>query len=93
MDAFSVTVDHEEMVVTLQASLKLPGTITTPNELNELLKENNVFKGIDTAEINKAFKELKDLKEGKTYIVAQGKPPINGVDGKLDFHVKCIWKS
>lgn len=93
MDAFSVTVDHEEMVVTLQASLKLPGTITTQNELNELLKENNVFKGIDTAEINKAFKELKDLKESKTYIAARGKPPINGVDGKLDFHVNVSGKA
>ena len=93
MDAFSVTVDHEEMVVTLQASPKLPGTITTSNELKELLKENNVFKGIDTAEINKAFQELKDLKDGKKYIVAQGKPPINGVDGKLEFHVNVSGKA
>ena len=93
MDAFSVTVNHEELIVTLKASGKLPGTVTSQPELSLLLKENNVFKGIDKAEINRAFTELAELKEQKEYIIARGKAPKNGTDGRLEFHVNVSGKA
>ncbi len=93
MDAFAVTVDHEEMIVSMKAGLKLPGTITSKKELSELLRENNVFKGVDKDEINRAFEELPGLKEEKIFIVAQGKPPVNGIDGRLEFHVNVSGKA
>lgn len=93
MDAFSVTVDHEEMIVTLKAGGKLPGTVTSQRELSVLLKENNVFKGIDKDEIKRAFEELKDLTEERKYIIARGKAPVNGTDGRLEFHVNVSGKA
>ena len=93
MDAFNVTVNHEEMIVTLKASGKLPGTVTSQQELTVLLKENNVFKGIDREEITRAFNELGGLTDPKEYIIARGKSPKNGVDGRLEFHVNVSGKA
>ncbi len=92
MDAFKVVVDHEDMIVTLQAGIKLPGTISTARQLNVILEENNVFKGVDSAEIERAFQELPSLTTEKVYVIARGEPPQNGKNGRLEFHVNVSGK-
>lgn len=87
MDAFLIKVDHEAMVVTLKASPALPDSIKTPEQLAVILKENNVFQGIDKVAIQSAFEELPKLKEEKTFVIARGKEPVNGKNGKLEFYV------
>ena len=93
MDAFAVNIDHENMVVTITASSALPGTVKTSAQLNLMLRDNNVFKGIDKDEIAKAFSELAELKKKKKYIVARGKEPVQGKDGSLHFHVNVSGKT
>jgi len=86
--AFNLIVDHEEMVARLEAAEATPDTISTLEYARERLKANNVVAGIDEAELAHAFARLPALdKPGEVFVVARGRRPVHGIDGRVDFKV------
>ncbi len=93
MDAFKLDIDLEEMVVKLIASPPLPDTFRDPDMVRDALKENNIFQGIKPKQIELAFEGMEDLEEGDEFIIAEGKLPIHGQNGSVDFLVNISGKA
>lgn len=93
MDAFILEIDHETMQATITASPALTDSISDKDLLIARLKEENVLKGINVAEIDKAFSELDECEEGKTYTIAEGQGAINGEHGYIEFFVNVSGKA
>lgn len=86
--AFQLHVLHDELEARIEANHPVPGTFANAEALMEALKEENVFKGIDTEAIDKAFQRLLDLDEpGESFVIARGKPARHGKNGSIDFKV------
>ncbi len=86
--AFNLIIDHEEMVARLETVEATPESISTLEAARALLKADNVTAGVDEAALAEAFARLPGLdKAGEIFIVARGKRPVHGSDGRVEFKV------
>ncbi len=93
MNGFKLSIDRSQMYAVLSPTKKLEHSITDIKSLLSSLEENMIKKGLLKNVILKAFADLPNLKEDKKYIIAKGKEPQNGKNGKIIFDIDVSGKS
>lgn len=87
MEGFRIIIDRNNMFVKLLSTNDEIDLIYSEEELIKFLKHNLIIKGINRKEALRAFVELNELITPTEYIVASGKWPVHGSDGKIKFHL------